>query len=137
MNSPRTRHIRPRRTHAGVLRRCLKAAHKNHRANMARKAKDRTLAAAVEDTNGVMLAAPAPAPPPSSPPCPPRCRIADTVDSTSPALRCDGTRQPQQRAPESATTAWPQQPTATLPRASINGSRCCPRRSHRPTSRVD
>uniref|UniRef100_A0A0D9VU27 Uncharacterized protein n=1 Tax=Leersia perrieri TaxID=77586 RepID=A0A0D9VU27_9ORYZ len=46
---------------------------------MARKAKVRTLAAAVEDANGVMLAALAPVPPPPSSPCPPRCRIADTV----------------------------------------------------------
>uniref|UniRef100_A0A0D9VZ87 Uncharacterized protein n=1 Tax=Leersia perrieri TaxID=77586 RepID=A0A0D9VZ87_9ORYZ len=71
--------IRPRRTHAGVLRRRLTAAHKNHRAIMARKAEVRALAAAVEGTNVVALAAPAPVPPPPSPPCPPRRRIADTV----------------------------------------------------------
>uniref|UniRef100_A0A0D9XSW5 Uncharacterized protein n=1 Tax=Leersia perrieri TaxID=77586 RepID=A0A0D9XSW5_9ORYZ len=55
------------------------AAHKNHRANMARKAEARALAAAVEGTNAVTLAAPAPVPPPPSPPCPPRRRIVDTV----------------------------------------------------------
>uniref|UniRef100_A0A0D9WXT1 Uncharacterized protein n=1 Tax=Leersia perrieri TaxID=77586 RepID=A0A0D9WXT1_9ORYZ len=72
-------HIQPRRTHAGVLRRRLTAAHKNHRANMARKVKVLALAATVEDANGVVLATPAPVPPPPSPPCPPRRRIADTV----------------------------------------------------------
>uniref|UniRef100_A0A0D9V5T4 Uncharacterized protein n=1 Tax=Leersia perrieri TaxID=77586 RepID=A0A0D9V5T4_9ORYZ len=73
------RQIRPCRNHAGVLRRFLKATHKNHRAIMARKAEVRALAAAVEGTNAVALAAPAPVPPPPSPACPPRRRIADTV----------------------------------------------------------
>uniref|UniRef100_A0A0D9V242 Uncharacterized protein n=1 Tax=Leersia perrieri TaxID=77586 RepID=A0A0D9V242_9ORYZ len=73
------RQIRPRRTHAGVLRRRLTATHKSHCANMARKAEVRALTTAVEGTNTVALAAPAPIPPPPSPPCPPRRRIADTV----------------------------------------------------------
>uniref|UniRef100_A0A0D9V7N6 Uncharacterized protein n=1 Tax=Leersia perrieri TaxID=77586 RepID=A0A0D9V7N6_9ORYZ len=78
-NSPQKRQIRPRRNHTGVLRRCLKAAHKNHRVNMARKAEVRALAAAVEGTNAVALTAQALVPPPPSPPCPPRHRIADTM----------------------------------------------------------